>query len=126
MSFDVYFQKFLDGEPKSGGGDRMRKVLQPYIVREEPEHRFALVECGDGSVNVNLGGDSMMANHFFGEDPWDLLLEGARQAGWVIMPVGCPTCLTEAAQLAHLPDGLDQDVVVVGTGADLLRIVRSS
>ena len=37
MSFDVFFQGFVDGEPSAGGGKRMREVLAPHIVREEPE-----------------------------------------------------------------------------------------
>lgn len=126
MSFDVYFQGFTDGEPVLGGGVRMRQVLEPFIVREEPDHRFALVEYGDGTIDVYLSDDGMMANHISGEEPWELLVRGAAVAGWVIMPVGCPTCLTEEAQRADLPAGLREDVVVVATGAGLLRVIRSA
>jgi hypothetical protein len=30
----------------------MRRVLDPFVVREEREHAFLLVECGDGSAEV--------------------------------------------------------------------------
>jgi hypothetical protein len=63
MSFDVYFQKFRHGEPASGGGDRMREVLQPYMVCEEPDHHFGLVKYGDGSADVYVDDDHMMAKH---------------------------------------------------------------
>jgi hypothetical protein len=95
-------------------------------VREEPEHHFALVEYGDGSADVYLDGDSMMANRISGEQPWELLVEGARAADWVILPVGCPTCITDEAQRVHLPKGLDEDVVLVSTGDELLQVIRSS
>lgn len=42
-----------------------------------------------------------MANHIAG-DAWDLLVRGARESDWVILPVGCLTCVTGEAQLAHL------------------------
>jgi hypothetical protein len=103
----------------------MRQVLDPFIVSEEPEHSFLLVEYGDGSADVYLGGDHMMANHITGEKPWELLVEGARAAGWVIMPVGCTTCLTDEAQRIHLPEGLTEDVALVATGEELLRVIRS-
>jgi hypothetical protein len=104
----------------------MRQVLQPFIVREEPEHHFALVEFGDGTADVYLDGDGMMANHISGQQPSDLLVEGAHAAGWVIMPVGCPICITAEPQRSHLPAGIDVDVTLVATGNDLLRVIRSS
>ena len=127
MSFDVYFQRFVHGDADPGGGEQMHHVLQPFIVREEPEHHFALVKVGDGTADVYLDGDDMMANRISGERPWDLLVvEGARAAGWVILPVGCPTCITDEAQREHLPEGLDEDVALVATGEELLRVIHFS
>lgn len=126
MSFDIFFQRFRDGHADPAGGEQMRQVLQPYVVREEPEYHFALVEYGDGSADVYMGSDHMMANHISGDQPWDLLVEGAREAGWVIMPGGCSTCITDEAQREHLPDSLPDVVVLVSSGAELLRAIRSS
>ena len=109
-----------------GGGDEMRRILEPFIVREEPEHNFALVEYESGSADVYLNDDDMVANHISGEQPWQLLVDGARAADWVIMPVGCSTCITDESQRAHLPEGLDKDVALVSTGDELLRVIRSS
>jgi hypothetical protein len=125
VSFDVYFQRFRDGDAEPGGGEPMRQVLDPFIVREEPEHSFLLVEYGDGSADLYLDGDHMMANHITGKKPWELLVEGAQAAGWVIMPVGCPTCLTDESQRIHLPEGLNKDVALVATGEELLQVIRS-
>jgi hypothetical protein len=66
-SFDVFFQRFTNGEADPGGGERMRQVLEPFIVREESQSHFALVEYGDGSADVYLDSDGMMANHVSGE-----------------------------------------------------------
>jgi len=126
VSFDVFFQGFVDGEPSAGGGERMREVLAPHIVREEPEYNLVSIEFGDGSANVYLDENEMMANHIAGDRPWDLLVEGARAAGWVILPVGCPTCITDEAHRAGLPEGLHEDVAFVRTGSDLLRVITAS
>ena len=126
MSFDVFFQRFKNGDLEPGGGEQMREVLAPHIVREEPETHSVLVEYGDGFADLYLDDDDVMANHISGERPWDLLVGGARAAGWVIMPVGCPTCLTDESQRVHLPEGLDEDAVLVASGQDLLEVIRSS
>lgn len=126
MSLDVFFQRFKDGEADPGDGEAMRRVLAPFIVREEPEHHVAHIEAADGGADVYLDGDGMMANHVTGRRIWDLLVEGAREAGWVIMPMGCPTCMTVEAQRRHLPEGLDEAAEVVLSGADLLTVIHSA
>ena len=73
---------------------------------------------GDGQADIYLHGGGLMANHTEGRDPWDLLVQGAKAANWVIILVACPTCLTQPGQMEELPQGLDDDVVVVETGAD--------
>ena len=126
VSFDVYFQRFRDGDTEPGGGGSMREVLAPFIVREESENSFALVQYGDGTADVYLSNDAMKADHVAGRQPWDLLVRGAKAAGWVIMPVGCPACITDEADRAHLPDGLDDEAILVGTGDELLRVIEAS
>jgi hypothetical protein len=112
VSFDVFFQRFAGGESVPGGGDRMFEVLRLFIVGEDLEHHFALIEFGDGSTDVYLDDDHMMANHISGQDPLELLVQGARTAGWVILPVGCATCITDEAQRRHLPEGTGEDVAL--------------
>jgi len=126
MSFDVFFQGFSNGDASTGGGDRMRQVLAPFIVSGNPGQQFVHVEYGDGSAEVYLNDDDMMAHHISGTSPWDLLVEGAKAAGWVILPVGCPTCLTDEAQRAQLPEGIDEHVALVESGSELLRVIHSA
>ncbi len=123
MSFDVFFQGFLAGESSERGGAQMREVLAPHIS-EEYEHFFR-VRVGDGEADICLHDGGMMANHIEGRDPWDLLVLGARAADWVIIPVGCPTCLTQPDQMEELPEALDKDVVVIETGAELRAVIES-
>lgn len=102
----------------------MREVVAGFIVCEEPEHSFVRVEYGDGSADIHLSPDSMMANHVTGSEPWDLLVRGAKAARWVIMPVGCPACITDESDRLHLPEGLDDEAILITTGDELLRAIR--
>lgn len=123
MSFDVFFQGFIAGESSERGGAEMRLVLAPHVV--ERQGSFLRVQVGDGEADVYLNDDGMMANHISGRDAWDLLLKGAESANWVIMPLDCPTCLTQPGQREELPEELRDDVVVVETGADLRAVIES-
>jgi hypothetical protein len=123
VSFDVFFQGFLAGEASERGGAQMREVLAPHISEEDEQ--FLRVRVGDRKADVYLHDGGMMANHIEGRDPWDLLVQGARAANWVIIPVGCPTCLTQPGQMEELPEALDKDVVVIETGAGLRAVIES-
>jgi hypothetical protein len=104
----------------------MREVLAARIGREEPGTGFVVIEVGDGRADVYLDDDDMMANHITGRDPWDLLVKGAAAAGWVIMPVGCPACLTRKDQQRDLPGELREGTVLVRSGAELLQVIESA
>jgi hypothetical protein len=47
------------------------------------------------------------------------VVEFARAADAVIMPLGCPTCVTDPGQIPHLPQPLRTDTRLVTTGTDL-------
>ena len=123
MTFDIIFQGFIAGESSEQGGSQMREILAPHVTDEDGS--FLRVRFGDGDADIYLGDDRMMANHVSGRDPWDLLVEGAQAANWVIMPIDCPTCVTQPGQREELPEDLDADVVAVSTGAELRRIIES-
>jgi len=42
-----------------------------------------------------------------------------------VIPIDCPVCVVAAEHADDLPDELRADVVVVRTGTDLLRVMRS-
>lgn len=123
MSFEIFFQGFLGGESSAHGGTQMREVLAPHI--SEQDGAFLRVQVGDGHADIYLSECGTMANQISGRDPWDLLVQGAQAANWVIIPAGCPTCLTQPGQHKELPEGLDDDVAVVQTGADLRAVTQS-
>jgi hypothetical protein len=125
VSFDVFFQGFLAGQASERGTAQMREVLAPHISEEDERFHLLRVRVGDGEADVYLHDGGMMANHIEGRDPRDLLVQGAQAANWVIIPVGCPTCLTQPGQMEEPPEGLDEDVVIIESGADLLTVIES-
>jgi hypothetical protein len=64
-----------------------------------------------------------MFTHAAGRHIWDLVYEIARAANWVIIPVGCPTCVPAAEMVAHVPDELCADALVVNSGEDVLHAI---
>lgn len=83
----MFFQGFVDGELAPPGGDKMRRVLQPHVEREEPEHRFLLIRVGEDTTDVCLDEDHLMANHVTGERSWDLSsVEPRLHNGWLFVP----------------------------------------
>jgi hypothetical protein len=121
--FRRLFQDFLAGERSERGGAQMREVLASHIRDEDGT--FIRVRAGDGGADIYLRDGGMMANHVEGRAAWDLLVHGARAANWVIIAVGCPTCLTRPGQMEELPDALREAVVVIETGSDLQAVIES-
>ncbi len=119
MEIDAYFQGFDEGAEAPGGGARMREVLAPHVVREEPEHDYLRVEVGASGADVYLDEDHMLVNHVEGEPAWELLLQGARAANWVAVAPGGPVCLVDETQRRHLPPEYAEGGAVVTSGAAL-------
>jgi hypothetical protein len=59
---------------------------------------------------------------------WDVIVDVARSAGWVILPAapGCGTCLVDDAQLGDLPDFVPKPIVVVRSGAEFVAAIKAS
>lgn len=104
----------------------MRKVLHPFVKREEPQHNFVAVECRGASADVYFVENSMLVQHVSDQRMWDLLVRGAREADWVILPTGCPPCITAESQRLHLPAELEEDARLVQSGTELLRVIGES
>lgn len=124
MSYDVFFQGFIAGESSERGGDEMLRVLRPHLI--ERRGTFLRVRVGDAEADVYLSDDGMMTNHVSGVDAWDLLVQGAKAANWVILPLDAPVCLTGPGQREELPEDLGELIVEVDSGADLLAVIKAS
>lgn len=125
MSFDVFFQRFSDGDAGDGGNEEARAVLAPYIVAEDGGHVRLVVDGRETDI-YGLDDDSaFMATHIEGDVVWDVLVRAAQAADYVILPVGCATCIVDSKQEAHLPEPLKDRVALVPDGPALLAVIRA-
>ncbi len=129
MSFDVFLQAFQGGHDADGDPSAVLRVLSPYFEQPPDDNAFVRLVTTDGDADVyGIGRPSaaMMWNHVAGTHAWNLMYEVAREAGLVIMPVGCPTCVCRPEQVEDLPVELRDPVRVVKSGADVLRAIREA
>ncbi|UQU67563.1 hypothetical protein COUCH_15375 [Couchioplanes caeruleus] len=128
MSFDLFVQRFENGDAAAMDGIAFRAVWGPYVDRTEPEFDLWHVHVDDGGVAEIYGGvadesfPSLMISRFSRGCVLDLLVEFAALADAVVLPQGCPTLLVREDQRRHLPEELGADAVIVRGGADVERI----
>ncbi|NTW42642.1 MAG: hypothetical protein HGA44_22690 [Cellulomonadaceae bacterium] len=70
MSFDVYAQRFVGGEPADADSDALREFIAPHIARIEPGTDFAQLSFDDGTADlygVDEPGTGFMVNHVSGQ-----------------------------------------------------------
>ena len=54
------------------------------------------------------------------------MVEAARAARWAIMPTDCPVCVFSQEMLDALPEGLDEDAVIISSGTQLSELILFS
>lgn len=124
MSFDVYAQRFIDGEPADADSEVLRELIAPHVARVESETDFAELRFDDGTADFYGGdepGTGFMVNHVSGQLAWDLVARVAATGGMALMAPGVPPLIFSEAERGHLPEDLDGEAVVVTSGADILR-----
>jgi hypothetical protein len=124
VSFDIFLKSFRDGDGSTGDGDAALRILDPVIVQREIG--WARIVTADGEADVygiDDAANGLMVNHASGDAVYGFLYDVARSAGFVVMPVGCPTCVVDPAMKAHLPSEIAQHAVVIESGDDLRRII---
>lgn len=126
MSFDICLQSFKGGEAAPGDPQAARLTLEPYLAAA-PARGYARIRTADGGADVyGLGGESLMFSHAGGEVIWQVIVDVARAADLVIMPAGCPVCVMREDMISGLPAELQDDAIVIRSGAELQHaIVRS-
>ncbi|MCP3882990.1 MAG: hypothetical protein GY701_32020 [Sulfitobacter sp.] len=128
MSFDIYVQAFRNGGAGSGNAAAINAVLAAHVSKTG-SHGFARLKTDDGSADL-YGYDNLasgfMVNYVSGDLTWDLIVRAARASDLVILPVGCPACVTSEASYGHLPTDLSENAVLVSDGAGLRSLIEES
>ncbi len=125
MSFGIYLQAFRDGDASEGDGDAALALLRPFIAAREED--FVRLATQDGEADVyglDDPGNGLTFDHVSGRAAWDLIYAVSRSAGFVVMPVGCGTLLPDESLRVHLPDGVPEPIVTVGSGEEIVTTVE--
>lgn len=132
MSYDLFAGAFEGGNavPRPEARPAILDVLRPFIVTGPDEFgvcRTRTVDGGGAVFYLDSDRAGFLVNHFSTGDTMDLIVRAASAGGLVIYGPGLPAILTDARQLAELPEAL-RDIefgppVLVGSGDELQRII---
>jgi hypothetical protein len=129
VSYDIYLMRFEAGEAAEIDAPEFWELLAGAWENPPDEHGFVRVVRGDGGADVYAGQvgepqDSVMINHFGGDEIMDLIVELARQADAVIIGPDLPPLLTRADQREQLPPDMGLgDPVVIESGRGLIQTI---
>ncbi|NJP35914.1 hypothetical protein [Micromonospora thermarum] len=131
MGYDMFVQRFQQGDAAPIAGEAIRVAFEPHVDRREPDRSYWHISAKDGGtadLYAVLGGealDSLMISRFSPGLVLDMLVKFIGLADAVVLPPGCPALLAHEGQRRHLPEELRADAVVVQAGADLERVLQS-
>jgi hypothetical protein len=126
VSFDILLLRFAAGEAARAEPADVLGLLEPRVALRGDD--FVRIATSDGEADVygiDDPGTGLIVDHASGKEIWSLLFELAIAAGFVVMPIGCGTCVTEATSVSDLPDDVPQPITRIRSGADLLAAIES-
>jgi hypothetical protein len=127
MSFDVFLQAFRDGGAGRASDGAVLEILEPLVTsRREGWARVATVDGESDVFGIDDAGSGLMFVNPQGLVIWDVMVDIAKAAGFVVMPIGCGTCIVDERIVSDLPEGIPKPVVMVRSGAELAAVARSS
>jgi hypothetical protein len=128
VSFDIFLHGFRDGDGTPGDRAAAIAIITPLLSGPVSDG-FGRIVTADGEADIYGLGDGdhgLMVNHASGRQIWQVIVDVARAAGYVVLPVGCPVCVLDEAVIGHLPVELREDTVLVRDGGDLERVVLTA
>ena len=128
MSYDVYLQRFRNGERAPVDDARVWKLLERAWEAPPDRFGFSRVRRGDdeGDLYAARPGrpiDGLMFNHA-AQAIYDLMYEVAVAGDMTIIPPDAGPFVVRAEQVEHLPRDLAERALLVRSGADLVRAVE--
>jgi hypothetical protein len=131
VSYDLFAQAFAHGDGVQDPQivDVILDVLRPFLVGSTDEKGFCRTRVSDGGeadFYVGLDGHGFMVNHFSPGETTELIVRAAQAARLVVLGPGLPPVLTDAHQLAELPEPLSVGApmpVLVETAEELEGLI---
>lgn len=113
-------QQWAENEHRAGlsGADRLNTIEQLSLLGVSAAQLDKRTKAARKDVDAALA--------IAGSELARAAGRGGQGGPYVVMPVGCPTCVIDAGDIADLSDGLAEDARLVGSGADLLAAVEGA
>ena len=127
MSFDVFVQKFHDGDSVPLNTTSVATLLDPLITNKGDG--FVDIATADGSAVVYGYGHpvaSLMFTHSDGDTIWNVIFDTAKASNAVIMAGDAGWFGSDLDLVSDLPDGMEGLFRVVTSGLELLHAIRST
>ncbi|MEU1841794.1 hypothetical protein [Micromonospora chersina] len=131
MSYDMFVQRFEQGDAAPMAGEAFLAVFEPRVDRRQPQRSYWHISADDGGTADLYAAladgtlDRLMISRFSAGAVLDMLVEYIGLADAVVLPPGCPTLLAHEGQRHHLPEELRTDAVVVQASGDVERVLQS-
>lgn len=124
----MFLQRFENGEAAPADGAAIidalaRSATGPVTAKS------SVITTTDGEADVyglTTAADGLMFNHASGSAIWEVIVATAMAADLAILAPGIPACVTREKLLRDLPEALRGDARVVGSGRDLLDVIRGA
>jgi len=132
MGFDVFVQRFQNGEPAVVTDPRVWELLREAWEAPPDDLDFSRVRRGAGDADLYAVQEGepidglMFSRPAGGAEIFDLIVDVARAGDMVIYAPGIPPCLIAEGQRSQLPADFDdfKDPVVVANGAELQEVIE--
>lgn len=130
MSYDVFLQRFRDGEPEAVDSPDAWSILEGAWDSPPDEFDFSRVsrEGDEGdlyAVQIGQPIDSLMFNHA-GRGVYHLMFDVAVAGEMAIIPPDVGPFVVREEQLQHLPADLRATAVVIRSGEELVRAMEEA
>lgn len=132
MSYDLCLTRFDEGEAVEIDAPEFWQLLASAWEAPPDKHGFVRLVLGAGEADVYAGQfgvpqDSVMINHFGGDEIMDLIVELARQADAVIIAPDSPPLLTRTDQREQLPPDMDLgEPILITSGHELRQTIEQT
>lgn len=126
MSYSIFLQRFVQGEPAPLDEAATLEVLRPFIVAQDSTSIF--IRAQDGSeADIYRDSSGLMIDRPEWGGIFDIVAEMINRLEVVLLLPGGPTILRSEADRSHLPNEFQDDAIVVElSGSAIQRVIKGS
>lgn len=126
VGLEIFVQRFRHGDGCDADASAVLAALEPYLDHSGRSPRLRVGDADGELYGLEDLASGFMVAHAGGAAILGALVAVARACDLVILPVGCPTAITDERQRSHLPAELADEAVLVTSGEALQRLIETA